>query len=50
MITIFKVALNSESSALLKMSDMVGIELSQKPRQLIGEKLAHAYACVCCRS
>ena len=30
----FKVALNSESSALLKMSDMVGIELSQKPRRL----------------
>ena len=30
----FKIALNSESSALLKMSDMVGIELSQKPRRL----------------
>jgi len=34
MITILKIVLNSEPSALLKMSDMVGIELSQKPRRL----------------
>jgi len=30
----FKIVLNSESSALLKMSDMVGTVLSQKPRRL----------------
>jgi len=29
-----KSLLNSESSALLKMSDMVGIKLSRKPRRL----------------
>ena len=34
MITVFKIVLNSESSALLKMSDMVGTVLSQKPRRL----------------
>ena len=34
MMAILKTALNSESSALLKMSDMVGTVLSQKPRRL----------------
>ena len=32
--TVFKTALNSESSASLKMSDMVDTVLSQKPRRL----------------
>jgi len=32
MITVFKIVLNSESSALLNMSDMVGTVLSQKPQ------------------
>ena len=31
---VLKIVLNSESSALLKMSDMVGTVLSKKPRRL----------------
>jgi len=34
MMTVFKTALNRESSASLKMSDMVDTVLSQKPRRL----------------